>query len=935
MLVACVITAVIGYVIYTVIKLKIEERFEEVRMSRLGPRKRHSSETESQMDSSITLDGQDIVEISSDESGASELEFVGLDAEAVLQFQKSTDSLHTDEDEQESVFGYQSGSNGTRTMFKWAQRNAGQNQGSKTAQSNSDSDDFLQEAKWFHRNQMKKVKRNEAPTYELTGTSEEEKDEVVPEVIPQYEQMISGIKVKLPVKPYSCQIAVMNKLIQGCTKGENCLLESPTGSGKTLALLCGVLAWHDHHSEEVRKRIAKQSEDAFPGMPDEEFPSSCCGSEKECSNGFNIGEDQKRTKLSKIYYGTRTHKQIEQVIRELRKTTYKHKRMTILSSREHTCIQESKKNKTELCNELLDVKNHAGCRYNNALKKEEIHLSERMGLEPIWDIEDLVASGKQRGLCPYFAARNFMEIADIIFCPYNYLIDPDIRESMQLNITDHVIILDEAHNIEDICRDVASVDFREDYLDAAAADCMYLAGKRRTGAPKYDIVQAYILRLKEYLKSITLTKPDYNSENLSSPYWTGAELLELFNMNNLGETAYPAFLNACSAALDDFKEAKEQTRDNPPESISQATKILIEHLMYCMKMISSPQYTNDYRACVTETTVKDFRQVQDDTWQSAKNGGQRVRTLKLLCMNPGVIFAPLAKAARCIILASGTLTPTTSFQSELNTKFDHVLNTGHVIPKEQVFATCVPRGSHNVSLKATYQNVNGWAFQDELGQVLLDVCESVPHGILCFFSSYNMMNTQLSRWKKTSIWNKMSDIKQVFLEPRYGGDLNNIMNDYRAVIKETADGPSGGINGALFLAVFRGKVAEGIDFRDDEARCVVTVGIPYAVRKDPVIDMKFKYNDMNVARGLLKGSDWYSIQAFRALNQALGRCLRHMKDWGAVLLVDERFLSADNKDNLPKWVKTMWTNHMTYNLRPQLRDFVARQKAREAKETPL
>lgn len=68
------------------------------------------------------------------------------------------------------------------------------------------------------------------------------------------------------------------------------------------------------------------------------------------------------------------------------------------------------------------------------------------------------------------------------------------------------------------------------------------------------------------------------------------------------------------------------------------------------------------------------------------------------------------------------------------------------------------------------------------------------------------------------------------------------------------------------------------------------VGIPYAVRKDPVIDMKMTYNDMNVSKGLLRGSEWYSIQAYRALNQALGRCLRHIHDWGAVLLVDERFV---------------------------------------------
>ena len=32
---------------------------------------------------------------------------------------------------------------------------------------------------------------------------------------------------------------------------------------------------------------------------------------------------------------------------------------------------------------------------------------------------------------------------------------------------------------------------------------------------------------------------------------------------------------------------------------------------------------------------------------------------------------------------------------------------------------------------------------------------------------------------------------------------------------------------AAFLAVCRGKLAEGIDFSDDAARCVIMAGIPY------------------------------------------------------------------------------------------------------------
>lgn len=72
---------------------------------------------------------------------------------------------------------------------------------------------------------------------------------------------------------------------------------------------------------------------------------------------------------------------------------------------------------------------------------------------------------------------------------------------------------------------------------------------------------------------------------------------------------------------------------------------------------------------------------------------------------------PLASSARTVILASGTLTPTTSFESELGTQFPHMLNANHVVPKEQVYVRCISRGPRGKSLLANYENVNSWEFQ--------------------------------------------------------------------------------------------------------------------------------------------------------------------------------------------------------------------------------
>ena len=42
------------------------------------------------------------------------------------------------------------------------------------------------------------------------------------------------------------------------------------------------------------------------------------------------------------------------------------------------------------------------------------------------------------------------------------------------------------------------------------------------------------------------------------------------------------------------------------------------------------------------------------------------------------------------------------------------------------------------------------------------------------------------------------------------------------------------------------------------------------------VELKREYNNEHShKRGLLTGSEWYEIQAYRALNQALGRCIRH------------------------------------------------------------
>jgi len=49
--------------------------------------------------------------------------------------------------------------------------------------------------------------------------------------------------------------------------------------------------------------------------------------------------------------------------------------------------------------------------------------------------------------------------------PYNYLIDEKVRDSMEINFANSIIIFDEAHNIPQCAEDVASFEVRSKHLE--------------------------------------------------------------------------------------------------------------------------------------------------------------------------------------------------------------------------------------------------------------------------------------------------------------------------------------------------------------------------------------------------------------------------------------------------------------------------------------
>lgn len=184
-----------------------------------------------------------------------------------------------------------------------------------------------------------------------------------------------------------------------------------------------------------------------------------------------------------------------------------------------------------------------------------------------------------------------------------------------------------------------------------------------------------------------------------------------------------------------------------------------------------------------------------------------------------------------------------------------------------------------------------------LGNTILELSKVIPDGLLVFFTGYSVMDKYIQFWEREGIYSAMNIEKKIFIEPRKKTELKKTMTDYYAKINAENS------KGAIFMAVLRGKVSEGLDFADMYGRAVIIAGIPFAPTNDPKIRLKREYLEENRTpkNRMLSSWEWYSLDAVRAVNQAIGRVIRHKNDYGAIFLCDARFMG--NQKNISTWIK--------------------------------
>ncbi|KAK4936988.1 hypothetical protein LTR28_009978 [Elasticomyces elasticus] len=151
------------------------------------------------------------------------------------------------------------------------------------------------------------------------------------------------------------------------------------------------------------------------------------------------------------------------------------------------------------------------------------------------------------------------------------------------------------------------------------------------------------------------------------------------------------------------------------------------------------------------------------------------------------------------------------------------------------------------------------------------------------------------------------NIKPIFVEPRSTAQPSSavgadVLSAYSATVCASSSH-----QGALLLSVIGGKLSEGINFSDHLGRCVIVIGLPYPNPHSAEWKAKMEYVEGKaVAQGRQRGvasREYAENVCMRAVNQAIGRAVRHKGDWAALLLVDRRYSGERIISKLPAWIK--------------------------------
>ncbi|MCJ7761349.1 hypothetical protein MUP59_09455, partial [Candidatus Bathyarchaeota archaeon] len=490
----------------------------------------------------------------------------------------------------------------------------------------------------------------------------------------------------------------------------------------------------------------------------------------EACNGFGKTACTISTILSmkeKIVYTTRTHEQAQQVLLEverINKISEEKFNAVNLASRQHLCLNEK-------CRGLGAMEASEVCQLlqKNEECKSKMEVGDLSALPHILSMATLQRIGRSKSICPYSLARKAAGDASLIVAPYQYVLNEHIRSLIKLDLSDRVLVFDEAHNADQVGQEVLSDTLSERSLINAKKELADV-----------DASSGVIDDLEAFLERKV-------SEN--AVVESGTDLYEDLK-EALGVDKLSSFVSPLSEQVDKIRQQKLERGDAPVSFLSGIT-----HFLSLLESSSKEDYIAVYR-----------------------RSPYGPRLIEYHCLDPSMAVKPVVDGASGALIMSGTLSPIDLFAEILGLKEAEKRTYPPIADPKNVHTIIDPCVTTRFAQRGEEMTLR-------IGERLSGQVSKIPHGVLIFFPQRRFMLAMLDSWSRVGLIKKEENRhflgnKLLFVEGAQAMENRNVVEAYK---KEVENG-----KGAVLCGVFRGRNSEGSNFPFEEGGGVVLIGVPYA-----------------------------------------------------------------------------------------------------------
>eukprot|EP01063_Lacrimia_lanifica_P007446 TRINITY_DN14744_c0_g1_i1.p1 TRINITY_DN14744_c0_g1~~TRINITY_DN14744_c0_g1_i1.p1 ORF type:complete len:784 (+),score=311.29 TRINITY_DN14744_c0_g1_i1:103-2454(+) len=700
-----------------------------------------------------------------------------------------------------------------------------------------------------------------------------------------------GLKVYFPYETiYPEQLRFMQETMKVLQRGGHGLIEMPCGTGKTISILSILVSWKIQHGAEV----------------------------------------------GKVVYATRTTGELDKVLAELEKlvryivTVEGLEEAPVLgvglAARKTLCVNgevsklPSAGEVDAACYARTGSMNDAGVLPDIEDAAEggprcgyfDTALSEDAPSKPlpkgVFTLDSLMEYGKAKKHCPYWLSRWALETADVAVLSYPYIIDAKVAESVtDMFPPNSAVIFDEAHNMDNNCMESLSFSFTKSNARKAKEQAKALAKViKKARQEKPAALDA------EYASTVT--------NAAASGRATGDASFELIPGNMRKAEHFVGMLKRLTEYFHErFSQRSTRIEAYTP---AEALRNIREQVMVTAKQLGFSQDRLRMLLRTLNEIGEHYRELQLmvhllTTLATYENEGFKVvlepeeattsnthwdSAFSLVCCDASIAMRNVFNKYRNVILTSGTLSPLDMYAEILGFSPTVSVSLGMTMVRQCAFPLIVARGADQQSLDASSEAILSTSFKTRIsaqnpevvrnyGSFLIELCQAVPDGIVCFFTSYRYMEEVVVAWEASGVLSDLTKEKLVFVETKSISETEVALANYR---KACDIG-----RGALFMSIARGKVAEGIDFDGHYGRAVVVFGVPYLPPDDQALNARLGWLEEHKQ---IPTDKYRAFDAMRQTSQCLGRVLRNKKDYGAMILADRRYLHNERREMLPTWI---------------------------------